>query len=96
MISLSVMLLPLAVLVAGAGICAKRSDLAAHLAGRFGEAPMARGLSENGTLLEIFASPDGASWTAIATHADGTSCLIASGRFWESTPAIKLAPEAGS
>jgi hypothetical protein len=96
MISISVMLLPIVVLAAGPLVCAKRSDVVAHLAGRFGEAPMARGLSESGTLLEIFASPDGASWTAIATYADGTSCLIASGRFWESTPAIKLAPEAGS
>jgi hypothetical protein len=96
MISLPFMLLPVAMLSAASAICAKRSDVVLHLAERFLEAPFARGLSENGALLEIFATPDGASWTAMATYADGTSCLIASGRFWELSPAIKLAPETGS
>jgi hypothetical protein len=95
MISTPFLLLPLAVLSTAPALCAKRSDVVAHLAERFHEAPLARGLSENGALLEIFATQDGASWTALATYADGTSCLIASGRFWESSPAIELAPKAG-
>lgn len=96
MISTPSLLLPVALLATAPAICAKRGDVVVHLAERFHEAPLARGLSENGTLLEIFATQDGASWTAMATYADGTSCLIASGRFWESSPVIKLTPEAGS
>jgi hypothetical protein len=96
MITLSALFLPIAMISAGPVICAKRSDVVAHLAARFGEAPLARGLAENGVLLEIFAAQDGATWTAMTTYADGTSCLVAFGRFWELTPGVKLVPEAGS
>ena len=96
MIIVPILLLTVAAVSTAPAICAKRSDVVVHLAERFHEAPLARGLSVNGALLEIFATQDGASWTAMATYADGTSCLIASGRFWESSPAITLVPETGS
>ena len=48
MITLSALFLPIAMISAGPVICAKRSDVVAHLATRFGEAPLARGLAENG------------------------------------------------
>lgn len=75
------------------GACALRTDLMRHLAERHHETPVARGLSENGALLEIFATSDGRTWTAIGTFPSGLSCLIASGRFWELAPAIAIDPE---
>lgn len=63
-------------------ICVKRADLVAHLKNSFQEEINSRGVSENGTLLEIFVSPSG-SWTMAATTADGISCLVASGNSFE-------------
>lgn len=86
-------LLQIALLSTAPGLCAKRTDLVVHLAEQYRERPVARGLSENGVLLEVFASRDGASWTAVGTFTDGTSCLLASGQFWEDTPNFTVDPE---
>lgn len=75
------------------GPCAHRNDLLRILAERHSEAPVARGLSETGALLEIFATNDGETWTALGTFPSGLSCLIASGRFWEVVPIIVIDPE---
>ena len=93
MVHTALTLLPIAMLSAAPSICAKRTDLVVHLASEYQERPVARGLSDNGVLLEVFASRDGASWTAVASFVDGVSCLIASGHFWEDTPDINLEPE---
>ena len=93
MLNAAVILLPVAVMSTGPAICAQRSDLVVHLAQEFQERPVARGLSENGTLLEVFASRHGESWTAVATFANGLSCLIGAGQFWEETPHFGLDPE---
>jgi hypothetical protein len=93
MVHAALTLLPIAMLSATPGLCAKRADIAVHLAHVYQERPVARGLSEKGVLLEVFASRDGASWTAVASFVDGMSCLIASGHFWEEAPDIDLNPE---
>jgi len=38
--------------------CAKRADIIKHLSGQFQEAPVAIGLSDNGSLLEILATTE--------------------------------------
>jgi hypothetical protein len=93
MVHAALTLLPIAMLSAAPGLCAKRTDLVMHLANEYLERPVARGLSENGVVLEVFASRDGESWTAVASFVDGLSCLIASGHFWEEPPDIGLDPE---
>ena len=47
------------------------------------EEPVAVGLATNGGVIEVLASPDGKTWTAIIAMPDGTSCLIAAGQGWE-------------
>jgi hypothetical protein len=93
MLHAALTLLPIAMLSTAPSLCAKRTDLVVHLAHEYQERPVARGLSENGVLFEIFASRNGASWTAVASFVDGMSCLIASGHFWEGAPDISLDPE---
>lgn len=63
--------------------CSPRAEVLDHLAAAFGEAPIAVGFASNGALLELLASPDGASWTVILSAANGMSCLLAAGRDWQ-------------
>lgn len=64
-------------------VCAARTDLANRLDALFSERPAAIGLDAAGKLVEVFASPDGSTWTMLATRPDGISCVVATGRFWQ-------------
>lgn len=66
--------------------CAKRTDIVKHLTGQFHETPVAIGLSDNGSLLEILASTDGKTWTLLFSLPTGLSCLMATGQDWQSLP----------
>lgn len=68
--------------------CVKRKDLLKHLEARFSEVPVALGLSENGSVVEVFAAKDGATWTVTMTMPNGLSCLIASGQEWQDVPRV--------
>ena len=46
------------------------------------------GLASNGSMIEIFASPNG-SWTIVMTQPDGVTCLMAAGESWEDLPQKK-------
>jgi hypothetical protein len=61
--------------------CGERSDVVNALM-RWGEFRVARGLSDDGRLVEIFTGPSG-SWTIIGSAPVGTACLIVSGEAWE-------------
>jgi hypothetical protein len=75
-------------------VCGKRSDLLGQLAGRWKEAPVAMGLKDDGTMLEVVASADGSTWTVLITQPSGASCVVATGERWESAPRVALGPEA--
>jgi DNA-binding MarR family transcriptional regulator len=51
--------------------CAKLAEVTAGLAEHYREKLVSAGLQANGQLLEIFASPDGATWTALTTSPAG-------------------------
>ena len=68
-------------------VCGARAEIADRLAGAFAEVPVARGLSADGRMVEVFASPEG-SWTLVVTRPDGRACLAAAGEAWEA-----VAPE---
>ncbi len=65
-----------------AGPCVERSDFLDHLSLRYGEAPVAMGVTASGGVLEVVASETG-SWTIIVTWPSGVSCGLASGESWE-------------
>jgi len=62
--------------------CFERTALLKYLSGKFKEAPVAAGLAANGSVLELFSSPDGETWTIVLTHPNGASCVMASGENW--------------
>ena len=74
-------------------ICGWRADLATYLSRVYAEAPVGRGLTEKGTLMEIFAARNG-SWTMVETLPNGISCLRGSGDSWSNLPLItrEMAP----
>ena len=47
--------------------------------------------TDNGALLELFATADGATWTALVTRANGMSCVVMNGDSWQYTPPHTLA-----
>ena len=59
--------------------CGDRGELVTILSERFGESPVAGGLSRAGTLIEVFSSGSGDTWSLVVTTPDGVSCLIDAG-----------------
>lgn len=66
--------------------CVKRTELLSHLSNKFQEAPVAMGVADNGALLEVFSTTDGATWTVALTMPSGVTCLVATGQSWENVP----------
>lgn len=67
---------------AGAQSCAPRDDMIAHLSETYGESLMAGGVRDAQAMIEVWASPDGATWTLLLTYATGLSCIYAAGTDW--------------
>lgn len=75
--------------------CAKRTDIIKHLSGQYQETPVAIGLADNGSLVEILASTDGSTWTLLFSLPTGVSCLVATGQDWQTAPRLaELGPPA--
>ncbi len=66
-------------------VCGERGSVVSGLEKNFSEAPVSMGLSSNGSIVEIFASPDN-TWTIVMTKPDGMSCVLMAGEDWESLP----------
>jgi hypothetical protein len=67
-------------------ICADRDRVVSQLRTRYGESVRSVGLAPQNRIVEVFASDEIGSWTITVTSADGTTCLMASGRYFESLP----------
>lgn len=59
--------------------CAAYATIAAALNDKYHEAPVARMLADQGFVLEILASADGATFTVLGVQPNGTACLLATG-----------------
>ena len=59
-----------------------RTEIVDYLGQTYDEAPVAGGIASNGSVLEVFTSPDGNSWTIVLTSPDGTSRVMAAGETW--------------
>jgi hypothetical protein len=59
-----------------------RTEILEYLGQTYDEAPVAGGIASNGSVLEVFTSPDGNSWTIVLTSPDGTSQVMAAGETW--------------
>ena len=63
-------------------VCGPRAEILERLTQDFAETPRAVGLSQDGALVEVMVSPSG-GWTILATYAKHPSCVVATGKDWE-------------
>lgn len=76
------------------GPCDRREKVLSLLAQRYHEAPVALGVTSEGSLLEVLADAKGSTWTIIVTSPQGLSCLILSGEGWRPLVLAAEDPEA--
>jgi len=74
--------------VAQSKACTEREAAIRHLEGKFSEAPVAMGLTNIGSVLEVLTSEEGRSWTMLVTMPNGNTCLVAAGEAWKTIPSI--------
>jgi len=63
--------------------CAPRDVVLERLASKYGEARQSVGLGANNSMVEVFSSEETGTWTITVTMTNGTTCLVASGRDFE-------------
>jgi hypothetical protein len=63
-------------------ICGGHADILKHLADRYGEQPHSIAFTDQGSLLEVVVSPKG-TWTILVTAPGRPSCIVATGKEWE-------------
>ena len=68
---------------AGSPQCASRPEFLKQLSEQFHEEPVALGLTNDGSIIEVLTSDDGSTWTMMISRPNGSSCLIAVGEGWE-------------
>jgi hypothetical protein len=76
------------------GRCGPRDELGHALEQRYAEVPVAVGLIDAKTIIEIFARADGETWTIVTSRADGISCIIGAGKAWQLLPLKSVGPNA--
>ncbi len=72
-----------------------RGEVLDRLALKYDETRVAGGLTNNGLLLEVLTTDDGATWTIIMTSASGITCLFASGEDWRRLNPLEPRPGPG-
>lgn len=63
--------------------CGPRPELVKQLSKRFHEEPVAIGLTNKGSLVEVLTSDNGSTWTIMISQPNGSSCVVAAGEGWE-------------
>ncbi|MEM9049773.1 MAG: hypothetical protein AAGC92_13760 [Pseudomonadota bacterium] len=76
--------------------CGPRADIVKVLSQKYQEQHQASGLQSAAAMVEIWASEGSGSWTILVTHANGTSCIVASGQSWLEHEAVSLVEEVPS
>jgi hypothetical protein len=72
-----------------------RDTLVRGLSGSYNEQSVAFGVSVDGMLLEVFASPAG-SFTVVKTGPQGRACIVDAGHAWQmATPDVDREQDAG-
>ena len=70
-------------------ICLKHDEMTSKLE-KHKESQVAIGLASNGSLIEVFSTGDGGTWSIVMTDPRGTSCLVAVGKDWDHRAEILL------
>lgn len=64
--------------------CANRADITSNLAEKFGETHIGGGLQSGTQMIEIWSSAKTGSFTILLTRPNGISCIVSSGKHWDS------------
>ena len=67
-----------------------RALVVKQLLEKHAEKPVGMGIAANGGIIELFTSPDGATWTLIMTMPNGKSVMLGSGEDWAGAPVIPV------
>jgi hypothetical protein len=67
--------------------CDSRANIVAHLATEYGETLQSAGVTQSGTVLEVWASATTGTWTVLESSPEGTSCMVAAGQAFETRTA---------
>ncbi len=68
-------------------VCDDTSRLQQQLQTVVGAQQQARGMRDPESLIEIWIVPSSGDWTIVQNYANGTSCILAIGEFWEAVEA---------
>jgi hypothetical protein len=84
--------------VQGQPQCNHHDEALAILQRRWGEQPVALGVTHNGQLVTVLESAGGATWSILLTAPSagpggGWACLVAAGQGWRTLPSGSRAPE---
>lgn len=79
---------------AALGPCETRDNLITALAERYQEIPVALGVTNAGSLVEVLQNAADETWTIIVTSPQGLSCLVFSGDGWREQKEIAVDPGA--
>ncbi len=63
-------------------------ELARRLHDRFQEVQVANAISNNGALVELYATSDNSSWTLAMTRPGEISCVLVAGESWNYFPRL--------
>ena len=66
-----------------APMCGVYDELRTFLDDRFGERPTSSGLADDGTVMQVFASPGAGTWTMVSVDSGGLACVLATGQAWQ-------------
>ena len=73
--------------------CDTRDSVIKQLSDKYREAPVALGVTHNGSLIEVLSTGDGKTWSIIITSPRGRSCLVAAGEGWREIEGVPQGPE---
>jgi hypothetical protein len=73
--------------------CDGYDRVATLLADTYGEALTGQGIAGGGAILQLFAHPEGDTWSIVVVLPDGQACLMASGKSWETMAATPAGEE---
>ena len=74
----------------GAPMCGAYDELRTFLDDRFNERPTSSGLADDGTVLQVFASPAAETWTMVSVDVGGLACVLATGQAWQQEALARL------
>ncbi len=63
-------------------VCGDRDEIVSELQKSWQEQQTAIGMSNNGSMVEVFSSDTG-TWTMLMTMPGGPTCMIAAGQHWD-------------